>query len=744
MRACFVIHWRRYSMPSAVTIIGAKHLPEEPVFVIPNRVDDVALRVLEETLGGSGKIAWLVEDALRPDAKLLSHVNRDGSQGILFSVSDRNRAALLNRINAMRAAGRHVVLLPGRPVQPPACVTDVSLRVLQYLLEEYKGQVLPVYVGMYHGAEQTAVITSEAPYDRMIVSVLSSFIPGEAAAERLMAAWSVAAAELVCSELGEGDETLGSAILRGLTEHPRAVIVDGVNEQGMSYRQLLTLAAPLARRLHKHTLLRRMGIILPPGRLSIIANVACMLAGITPVNIDYNCTARMFRIVVQQAALIRFISSSSFMQKLPDFPWPPSRDMLLIEELLAVSGISFQFIKEYLVSRLGRRRLAAWMDTPVVNPQEEALIAFSLPEEGMEIRGVRFSHSAVLSGYRLAASRLELQPGQRVLSSLPYHYRAGLLFGLVYPLLCGQDIITYPEPYAAKRICDLAHRYHPTITALEPRQIPGILEHVQGDDLAGMKHLLVTGRVPVALAQRAYRDHKICMCECYMPTECAMPVACSLAPLQQLDGVQKPTLSCGAPGTAGLVMPGVAVKVTDHRTPDVPLGVGEKGLLWVKGVALFSGFVGDENSCKVNTPDNRWVCTGDIGSVRADGLLVVGGPRERYSYIDETLVSHAEVEDILTAILPTQNDSNEPQIAVVGIPAAGEYEEQLVLLSKLHHVVGPHDVITLRYAIVNARYPSYYAPQRIVALRTIPVLPGGKIDYDMCRRLALMAPGYRR
>ncbi len=730
-------------MPPVVTIIGADHLPEEPALVIPNRVDSTALNILEETLGGMSKIAWLVEDTLRPSAELMHRVSRDGSSGILFSASNRDRHAVFKRISAMQAAGRHVVLLPGRPVQPPACIADVPLRVLRYLLEGYEGQVLPVYVGMYRKEGRAGLVTSAPPYERMIVEALSPFIPGDGTAERLMTAWHVAGANQVAAALPEEEETLGNALLRSLTEHPRAVIIDGVNEQKMSYRQLLTLAVPLARRLRKRTNIPRMGIILPPGRLSIVANVACILAGITPVNIDYNYTKRLFDSVVQQAELNRFISGSSFMQKLPKFPWPPSRDILLIEELLAVSGFSFQFIKERLVSRLGRRRLAAWMNAPVAAGQQEALTAFSLPEEDSGVRGTRLSHYAVLTGYRLAASRLELHPGQRTLSSLPFHYRAGLMLGLIYPLLSGQDIITYPEPYASKRICELARSYHPAIAAFEPRQIPGILAQAQKGDLADAKHILVAGRVPIAQAQQAYRDLKICLCECYMPAECAMPTACSIAPPEQPERGQAHALPGGAPGTVGLPMPGLAVKVTDILAPNTLLKAGEQGLLWVKGEPLFSGFAGEETAVQKNNAE-RWVCTGDIGYIRPDGLLTVGGTRERYSYVDGQLVSHAQVEEILATILLSQDEADEPRIAIVGIPVGNERAEQIVLLSTLHHAVGPHDVITLRYALVNARYPSHYAPQRIIALRAIPVLPGGAIDYDLCRRLALMAPGYRR
>ncbi len=737
-----VVHCRRYEMPPSVTINGAAHLPEEPVLVIPNRVDNAVLRALEEALGGMKKIAWMVEDTLRPDTEIMERLNRVGAQGILFSAMRGKSEALSEQIKTKLANGRHVVFLPGRPEQPAAGLSDIPIPILRHLLEGYGDQVLPVYVGMYRHANELSLITSERPYEHAVVSFLSTFIPGVEPAERLVSAWAVEASNCVGNVEFMQQETLSSALLRSLINHPRAAIIDGVNEQSISYRRLLTLAVPLARRLRKLTITRRMGIILPPGRLSIIANVACLLAGISPVNIDYNYSATIFRSVAEQAGLTRFITGNNFMQKQLDFPWPPSRDIFFIEELLEDS--SFLIIKEYLVGHVGCHRLASWINMPIRSAKDEALAVFSLPEEGAGVRGTLLSHHAVMTGYQLTVSRLGAIPGQRVLSCLPFYYRAGLTLGLVYPLLSGQDIITYPEPYAAKRICELSRKYNTSMLALEPRQIPGILEVAQPGDFAdGGQHILVAGRVPVAVAQRAYRDYKMALCECYIPLECAMPVACSMPPRPAREVYSPHVIPAGSPSTVGMVMPGLAVRITNCRRPDVPLGTGEFGLVWVKGEPLFSAFVQDGMPTP-GTPTNRWVCTGDIGCMRPDGLLCVGGSCERFSSIEGELVSHARVEEILASILSIPQTSKIPRIAVVGIPTPDGRGEQMVLLSTLHKVVGPHDVITLRYAMVNERIPSQYAPQRIVALRVIPTLASGEVDYALCRRLALSAPGYRR
>ncbi len=711
-------------MAVRVTIEGAERIPREPVLIIPNRVDEQVVRVLKERLGGEEKIEWLVQEELRQKAGMLEQ----GERGWMFSPRRQSADALHERIRVRLESGRHVVLLPGRPVQAPVYYADVPPSTLNYLLGEYKRQVLPVYVGLY---DEGGDVVSGAPYEEAQVSFLPVFSAAANSAVRVADAWSSAATEQVTAHIEKRGNTLSKVLLDSLLEHPEARIIDGVDEQSLNYRRLLTLAAPLMRRLRKSTTLRRMGIILPPGRFSVIANVACILAGITPVNIDYNYTQQEFAAVAQQAELTLYITGSRFRQKQQHFPWPPERDLLLIEEMLEPAENIVVHLWERLMSRMERRKVATRSGTRERGAQTEALMVFRLPGESAGGRGVLLSHRSVLAGYRLTAARLGLQSGQRVLSSLPFYHRAGLFLGLLYPLLSGQDIITYPEPEAAKRLCTLVRKYQPSTVPLDARQLPGILAHTHEHDFDATKHILVTGRLTEAMAQRAFQEHGLCLCSCYLPAEIAMPVACSIRP--EKGGSSAWAVPCGDMGNVGLVLPGVTVKVMNGEQN---AATGEQGHLWVKGAALFSGFVGKDAPPNEGGP-RGWVDMGDIASIREDGLLCIGGPQERFSRIDGELVSHAQAEDVLGSLLGADAASETPQLAVVGAPTPDGRGEQLVLLSTLHQSVGPHDVITTRYAIANARYPTKLAPGRILAVRALPTLRGGGVNYDLCRRYVL-------
>ena len=710
-------------------------MPAEPVLALPSRVDAASLQAIEQLLGGPRKVAWMVEHSLRPDADIMNLLQKREASGFFVSMEHMSQEALLARIESKFAAGQHVVLLPGRPAQPAACPTDAPLPLLRYLLDAYPHPVLPLYVGMYK-LKEPPFITSQEPYEKLILQVLPALKPGPAAAPNVMAAWLGAAAEQA-GKLWEGrEDTLPHALLHSLLEHPHAKIIDGVDDSQMTYRQLLMRAAGLARQLRRHVANKRIGIILPPGKYSIIANVACLLAGITPVNIDYTYDSAAFESVARQAELNRLITEHRFIQMQEDFPWPLTRDILFIDDVPDVSSFRLPVSWGILNRWMNAAHLSKWIRTPELSPEDEALAIFSPAGEGMPIRGHALSHRAVLAGTALCYSRFRIGAGQSVLSALPYHRHAGLLAGLIQPLLLGQDIITYPLPDAGKRLCHLAKQYKPALAVFTPEQAEDVLAQAAEEDFAATTYFHVVGRVPESTARRIFEERHVRLCECYLPPDCAMPVACSMPPTEGAASA----LVAGAPGTAGLPMPGVAIRITDMEKRQQPLPLTSMGLVWVKGPGLFSDFSGQRMSAQ--PAHERWFCTEIVGQVQENGLLVIKGPADRFTKIEGEIIFHEDVERLMLRFLRVEpKPHGAPRLAVVGIPDEQTGQEQLVLLSTVHKVVGPHDVITLRYDLTNAHLSPLMAPSRIVALRAIPTLPGGQVNYAYCRALALRVLG---
>lgn len=706
-------------------------MPGEPVLVIPNRVDMSVLHSLEEILGGKRTITWLVEDSLRPEAEILNYMKKKRAGGMLFSTDPATRERLITRIRGELAAGHHVVLLPGKLSQPAACHADVTVEQLHYLLDEYPFSVLPVYAGMYN-PKKAPLVVSHAPYEKLIIRLLPMVPAGPRSADGVLSAWLEASALQVSQLVENSTDTLQHALLRSLLAHPHSCIIDGVDDTRMTYRHLLFLAAPMARLLRKHTASKRMGIILPPGKLSIISNVACILAGITPVNIDYTYSRKALERVIKQADLTRFITEHCFIDMQQQFPWPRQRDILFTDEILAPVG--YRVLSRWnLLSRFFTpRRISKWIRTPDISAQDEALAFFTPAEEGIAVRGVSLSHRAVLTGAALSRSRFGTEDNRRVLSSLPYHYNAGLLAGLIHPLLMGQDIITYPISSANKRLCHLAKQYEPTLAVFSSSQARDALEHGEESPFSAILCFHMAGKTPAPLL---YENHHVPLYECYMPLESAMPLSCSAFIPDAEPNNSHHFIPTGKQDTVGMLLPGIALRIMDLNHPDTPSPLSSPGQIRIKASCLASGYLGQGKDGLYTF--ERWYSTGDVGWLDPQGLLIIGGPQGRYSKVRGEVVSHEDIEQAICKVKEIEEEPGKPLIAIVGLSDGGD--AQLILLSTVPKKLAPQHIFTLRYDLGNAHHPPQWTPHRIVILRAIPTLPDGRIDYALCQALARKA-----
>ena len=63
-----------------------------------------------------------------------------------------------------------------------------------------------------------------------------------------------------------------------------------------------------------------MAIVLPPGKGGLIANLAVIFAGKTPVNLNFTAGPEAIRSCIRQAGVDRFITADPFVRKVSTFP----------------------------------------------------------------------------------------------------------------------------------------------------------------------------------------------------------------------------------------------------------------------------------------------------------------------------------------------------------------------------------------------------------------------------------------
>ena len=228
--------------------------------------------------------------------------------------------------------GRHVVLLPGKTAQAGGLLTDIPAEVLHFL-DDIGMSAVPLYVGMFNNSVAGGCAT-EAPHDMVRLRFCRPLTAGPQLAERLRRAWMEADADYLSAHPLIDRADLTEQLVRAICRRPEACIIDGVDDSRMRYDEVLRLALTLAEYLRKCVSTRRLGIILPPGKPATIANLACLLAGISPVNINYRAGAEQFRRTCSVARISRFLTERRFPDMHRDFPWPYGRDLLFVDEIL--------------------------------------------------------------------------------------------------------------------------------------------------------------------------------------------------------------------------------------------------------------------------------------------------------------------------------------------------------------------------------------------------------------------------
>lgn len=727
----------RGSDMSAIRTEGLGNIPEHPTLVMPNRADLTVMQELEKLFASSHNVAWLVDDTMPIAENMMQHLRSKNAPGILYKPDSRGAERVIAQIQSFLEHGFHVILLPGQPAQIRASLSNVPASLLT-IVDGAQLPVLPVYAGMYNDSIDDA-ITSTEPYDELHLHIMPLVKPGASMSVRVLTSWMEASADALMHHPQLEQASLAHALLCSLKAYSEVCLIDGIDDSALPYKDLLALAIMLAGNLRQYAAQRRIGIILPPGKAAAIANVACILAGLVPVNINYTAPEPVFRAAVAKAKIDRYLTDERFVNKMDRFAWPPPRDLIFVERELAAMGTGRLRFWKLMVRFCSVDRLADLLHLPQnPNPDDEAALLFTSGSSGMA-KGVQLTHRMLMANLLQSQSRIDMHPGDSVLSALPMFHSFGLNVGFLFPLLFGYNMVTYPNPLAARRLCELLRKNSVRLTVATPTLVRQML-HVADEHTFDALDYCITGseKLQPDLVAEAQRRFKLILLEGYGLTE-ASPVVSVNLPSPVTKRGNEPLIPSNKQGTVGAPLQGIAVRITDPAREGYVQSPGASGLIWLKGPSILRSYLGDD-AATAERVRGAWFCTGDIGRLDADGMLTIGGRSSRFSKIGGEMVPHDLLEQVISRVLKVNPADPERKICVVGVPSRTK-GEQLVLLSTLHKATHPHDLITLRYGIMGEGYPALWCPERIIPAPAIPELQNGKVDFISCRKFACDALG---
>jgi len=271
-------------------------------------------------------------------------------------------------------------------------------------------------------------------------------------------------------------------------------------------------------------------------------------------------------------------------------------------------------------------------DSPALAPptHDDSTPALILTTSGTTglARAVVVSHRSLLMHTRSVATKvLDLTPADRVLATLPIAHSYGCRLALFAPLLAGASTYIVPR-FSASATADLLASAAITFAPVVPTMLTAWLGRPQ-PILPKLRWILSAGApLPEALRRDAEGWLGVPVRQGYGLTEASF--CCIDAPP-----------SAARPGTVGRPVPGVEVRIVAQNAGDV------NGDIEVRGDNLMDGYLDDHVATAEAFTEDGWLRTGDIGSLDADGALVLTDRKKDIILTGGHTVYPAEVENAL-------------------------------------------------------------------------------------------------
>jgi malonyl-CoA/methylmalonyl-CoA synthetase len=262
-----------------------------------------------------------------------------------------------------------------------------------------------------------------------------------------------------------------------------------------------------------------------------------------------------------------------------------------------------------------------------------ALLVYTSGTTG-RAKGAPLTHANLLSSATAVNLAWRWQADDALLLTLPLFHLHGLGVGLNGSLCAGAAVVLRPSFDAGDVAACCARDARPSPISLF-FGVPAMYQRLAASGrLAALARLrlLVSGSAPLqsALAEHVAELVGEMPLERYGMTETVMLTS-------------NPYAGERRPGTVGLALPGVAVRVEDA------------GEVQVRGPNVIAGYYGDTHADREAFTADGWFRTGDLGELGADGyltlvgrskdLIITGGYNVHPQEVEEALEAHPAVRE---------------------------------------------------------------------------------------------------
>jgi len=471
------------------------------------------------------------------------------------------------------------------------------------------------------------------------------------------------------------------------------------------------------------------GVWLPTGLGSALTNYGLAMRGKVVVNLNYTTGPDALLSAVQQAEIRTVITAKRFVSRIP-LNLPPEIRVLYLEDALAAIPGWEKTLKFLCVVVFPGWFLEKVLIRSKSRMDDLLTILFSSGSTG-EPKGVMLSNRNIAGNVDGFAKALNIQPGDKLLSTLPFFHTFGFTVGLWAPAAAPIDAVFFPDPRSAKEIGELCKKTGCTVMLGTATFARFYLRRAEKDDFKTVRFFICGAeKLPVKLAQEFQEKFGILPLEGYGCTELSPVVSANLHDVF-LSGLKQRANNLG---TVGQPIPGVVARTFDPET-FAPLPQGSEGLIGAKGPNVMIGYLHHPEKTALSVRDG-WYITGDIGVIEADGFIRITGRVSRFAKIAGEMVPLERLDEEMHDVLAS---GGERVLAVAAVPDEKRGERVIVL-----HLAEIKDRLAEVFVQLRSRgIPNLWIPdlRDCYIVETFPVLGSGKLDLRAVGLLAKQVAG---
>ncbi len=341
-------------------------------------------------------------------------------------------------------------------------------------------------------------------------------------------------------------------------------------------------------------------------------------------------------------------------------------------------------------------------------------------------KGALLTHRNFISNACACAEAIHVTNRDRLVVFLPLFHSFTYTVCVILPLLVGARITILPSVRPFSRVVKSLIIDRITLFVA----IPTVYKILAEKDMPFLVKLLLNLRLCVSgaapLPVRVIRDFgrafKVPLLEGYGLTE-ASPVV-SINPSE--PGRNKP-------GTVGLPLPGLEVKVVDDEGRIMPSGA--PGELAVKGPNVMRGYFNSPKDT-LQTIRDGWLYTGDIASIDDDGYIKIIDRKKDMIIVDGLNIYPSEVEEVMY-----RHDAVK-DCAMIGVPHGHDDAKELPIMYVVQK--DGQGVTSKAFREYLSEHVAHYKiPRRFIMIDDLPRTATGKLLKREIRKLYQETEGKR-